>query len=142
MLRDNARYAALIIALAAGFSALVSAQLRQGPASLDDVIVELRGIRADLAETSSASVKAQLLMARLQLQQQRIFGLARQIGELQNQAVMLRQRAQGADFAQIQQQMQEIANQQAELNHQLSMEQGRWSEYSDRLDTLERSLPR
>ena len=142
MLRDNARYAALIIALAAGFSALVSAQLRQGPASLDDVVVELRGIRADLAETSSASVKAQLLMARLQLQQQRIFGLARQIGELQNQAVMLRQRAQGADFAQIQQQMQEIANQQAELNHQLSMEQGRWSEYSDRLDTLERSLPR
>jgi chromosome segregation ATPase len=81
-------------------------------------------------------------MARLQLQQQRIFGLARQIGDLQNQAVMLRQRAQGADFAQIQQQMQEIANQEAELNHQLSMEQGRWSEYSDRLDTLERSLPR
>ena len=39
-------------------------------------------------------------------------------------------------------QMQEIANQEAELNHQLSMEQARWSEYSDRLDTLERALPR
>jgi hypothetical protein len=38
--------------------------------------------------------------------------------------------------------MQEIANQEAELNHQISMVQGRWSEYSDRLDTLERSLPR
>ena len=142
MLLRNARYAVLMVAVGVGFTALLSGQMRQGPASLDDVLVELRGIRADLAETSSASVKAQLLMARLQLQQQRIFGLARQIGELQNQAVMLRQRAQGADFAQIQQQMQEIANQQAELNHQLSMEQGRWSEYSDRLDTLERSLPR
>jgi hypothetical protein len=38
--------------------------------------------------------------------------------------------------------MQEFANQEAELNHQLSMEQARWSEYSDRLDTLERALPR
>jgi hypothetical protein len=142
MLLTHARYAALIVAVGVGFTALVSAQMRQGPASLDDVLVELRGIRADLAETSSASVRAQLLMARLQLQQQRIFGLARQMGDLQNQAVMLRQRAQGADFAQIQQQMQEIANQQAELNHQISMEQARWSEYSDRLDTLERALPR
>jgi hypothetical protein len=143
MLRKNALFdAAVVIALAIGFTAFASAQMRQGQASLDDVLVELRGIRADLAETSSASVRAQLLMARLQLQQQRIFGLARQMGDLQNQAVMLRQRAQGADFAQIQQQMQEIANQEAELNHQISMEQGRWSEYSDRLDTLERSLPR
>jgi len=143
MLRKNALFgAAVVIAIAIGFTAFVSGQMRQGPASLDDVLVELRGIRADLAETSSASVRAQLLMARLQLQQQRIFGLARQLGDLQNQAVMLRQRAQGADFAQIQQQMQEIANQEAELNHQISMEQGRWSEYSDRLDTLERSLPR
>jgi chromosome segregation ATPase len=143
MLRKNALFdTAVVIALAIGFTAFASAQMRQGPASLDDVLVELRGIRADLAETSSASVRAQLLMARLQLQQQRIFGLARQMGDLQNQAVMLRQRAQGADFAQIQQQMQEIANQEAELNHQISMEQGRWSEYSDRLDTLERSLPR
>jgi hypothetical protein len=81
-------------------------------------------------------------MARLQLQQQRIFGLARQIGEVQNQAIAIRQRAQGADVAQLQQQMQELANQEAELAHQLSMEQARWSEYSDRLDTLERSLPR
>jgi chromosome segregation ATPase len=143
MLRKNVLFdAAVVIAVAVGFSAFVSGQIRQGPASLDDVLVELRGIRADLAETSSASVKAQLLVARLQLQQQRIYGLMRQIGDVQNQSVTLRQRAQGSDFAQIQQQMQEFANQEAELNHQLSMEQARWSEYSDRLDTLERALPR
>jgi hypothetical protein len=142
MLLRHARGTVLIVAVAIGFTALVSGQMRQGPATLDDVLVELRGIRADLAETSSASVRAQLLMARLQLQQQRIFGLARQIAEVQNQAIAIRQRGQGADVAQLQQQMQELANQEAELTHQLSMEQARWSEYSDRLDTLERALPR
>jgi hypothetical protein len=121
---------------------LVSGQMRTGPASLDDVVVELRGIRADLAETSSASVRSQLLVARLQLQEQRIYGIMRQLADVQNQIAGARQQAQGPEQARMQQLIQDLGNQEADLNHQLTMEQGRWSEFSDRLDALERSLPR
>jgi chromosome segregation ATPase len=121
---------------------LVSGQMRSGPASLDDVVAELRGIRADLAETSSASVRSQLLVARLQLQEQRISGLTRQRADIQNQIGLARQQAQGADFSRMQQLIQDLANQEEDLNHQIGVEQGRWAEFSDRLDTLERSLPR
>lgn len=121
---------------------LVSGQMRTGPASLEDVVAELRGIRADLAETSSASVRSQLLVARLQLQEQRIAGLTRQRADIQNQIALARQQAQGADFSRMQQLIQDLANQEQDLNHQISVEQGRWAEFSDRLDTLERSLPR
>jgi chromosome segregation ATPase len=123
-------------------TALTYGQFRQGPATLDDVLVELRGIRADLAETSSASVRSQVLVARLQLQEQRINGLMRQISDVQNQLAGARQQAQGPEGARLQQMIQELGNQEAELSHQLTMEQARWMEFSDRLDALERSLPR
>ena len=121
---------------------LVSGQMRNGPASLDDVVAELRGIRADLAETSSASVRSQLLVARLQLQEQRISGLMRQRADVQNQIALARQQAQGPDAARMQQLILDFSNQEADLNHQIAVEQDRWSEFSDRLDTIERSLPR
>ncbi len=140
MLRTSTFWMAGMIAVL--FTALASAQFRQGPATLDDVVTELRGIRADLAETSSASVRAQLLLARLQLQEQRINGLMRQIGEVQSQIAGARQEARGPEMARMQQLIQELGNREAELSHQLSMEQSRWSEFSDRLDTLERALPR
>ena len=128
--------------MAVFFTAMASAQFRQGPATLDEVVAELRGIRADLAETSSASVRAQLLLARLQLQEQRIYGLMRQIGDVQNQIAAARQEARGTERERMQQIILELSNREAELSHQLSVEQARWSEFSDRLDTLERALPR
>ena len=128
--------------MAVFFTAMASAQFRQGPATLDEVVAELRGIRADLAETSSASVRAQLLLARLQLQEQRIYGLMRQIGDVQNQIAAARQEARGAERERMQQIILELSNREAELSHQLSVEQARWSEFSDRLDPLERALPR
>jgi hypothetical protein len=140
MLRTGTLCAAGIMAVF--FTAMASAQFRQGPATLDEVVAELRGIRADLAETSSASVRAQLLLARLQLQEQRIYGLMRQIGDAQNQIAAARQEARGAERERMQQIILELSNREAELSHQLSVEQARWSEFSDRLDTLERALPR
>jgi hypothetical protein len=76
------------------------------------------------------------------LQEQRITGLTRQRAEVQNQIARARQQAQGADFSRMQQLIQDFSSQEADLNHQIAVEQGRWSEFSDRLDTLERSLPR
>jgi len=140
MLRTHILLAAALVAVV--LTTLASGQIRQGPASLDDVVAELRGIRADLAETSSASVRSQLLLARLQLQEQRIYGLMRQLADVQNQLAGARQQAQGPEQARMQQLIQELSNQESNLSYQLSVEQGRWSEFSDRLDTLERALPR
>ncbi len=139
MLRRNVFVAVVVMV---GLAALASGQMRTGPASLEDVVAELRGIRADLAETSSASVRSQLILARMQLQEQRIYGLMRQISDVQQQIANARQQAQGSDAARVQQYIQDLGNQEAGLAHQLNVEQERWAEFSDRLDTLERSLPR
>jgi len=45
---------------------------------LDDLLNEIRGLRADLRQTTRASTQRQLLTARLQLQEQRIAVLANQ----------------------------------------------------------------
>ena len=106
------------------------------------MVAELRGIRADLAETSSASVRSQLLLARMQLQEQRIYGVMRQVTDIQGQIAGAREQAQGPDAARLQQLIRDLGTQETDLQHQLAVEQARWSEFSDRLDTLERSLPR
>jgi len=58
--------------------AVAYGQTERGPATLDDVVSELRGLRADLRQTTRASTQMQMLMARLQLQEQRIAVLANQ----------------------------------------------------------------
>jgi hypothetical protein len=46
------------------------------------LLAEMRGLRADIAAASQASLRAQLLVARLQLQEQRIIHLDRRRAEL------------------------------------------------------------
>jgi hypothetical protein len=55
-----------------------SGQAQRQPATLDDLLAEIRGLRADLRQTTRASTQMQLLTARLQLQEQRISVLANQ----------------------------------------------------------------
>jgi chromosome segregation ATPase len=60
----------------------VSAQPERKAATLDDLLTEMRGIRADLAQTANASMRMQLLTARLTLQEQRIAVLVNQHADL------------------------------------------------------------
>src|SRR5215203_62578 len=66
---------------------IVSAQQR-GPsdqARVDlnaELLAEVRGLRADLAQSNRASVRAQLLVARVQLQEQRIMYFDRRRAEV------------------------------------------------------------
>jgi hypothetical protein len=60
---------------------VVSGQSQRTPATLDDLLTEIRGLRADLSQQSGASVRTQLLVARLSLQEQRINALAGQLNE-------------------------------------------------------------
>ena len=55
-----------------------SGQAQRQPATLDDLLTEIRGLRADLRQTTRTSTQMQLLTARLQLQEQRIAVLANQ----------------------------------------------------------------
>lgn len=50
--------------------------------SLADVLDELRALRADLNDAMAAGLRAQLLVARLALQEQRISGVGREMAEV------------------------------------------------------------
>jgi hypothetical protein len=50
----------------------------------DALLAEIRALRAEIHEVTSAGIRTQLLVARLQLQEQRVFTLARQLAETQN----------------------------------------------------------
>jgi hypothetical protein len=60
---------------------VASGQGQRSPATLDDLLTEIRGLRTDIGQSASANLRAQLLMARLSLQEQRITALAGQLAE-------------------------------------------------------------
>ena len=79
-------FAALVTGLGAGVASAQSVT----PAApnrdvMADVLAELRALRAELRQASEAGIKAQLLVGRLQLQEQRIGGLSKQLAETQQQ---------------------------------------------------------
>jgi chromosome segregation ATPase len=59
-------------------AAIASGQSQRQAATLDDVVAELRGLRADLKAMRASTTEAQMLTARLQLQEQRIAVLSNQ----------------------------------------------------------------
>jgi chromosome segregation ATPase len=75
--------AATSVVVVAG--AVVIGQGQRSPATLDDLLAELRGLRADASQTASASIRAQLLMGRLQLQEQRIITVSGQLAVARQQ---------------------------------------------------------
>jgi hypothetical protein len=73
--------------LAVGLAAAVSGQSGQPAApartQMDELLVEVRAIRADLDRAAAVSLRGQLLGMRLQLQEQRITTLSRQLSDVQ-----------------------------------------------------------
>jgi chromosome segregation ATPase len=68
----------VLIAVFAACAAIASAQAQRGPATLDDLLTELRGLRADLKAMRATTTEAQMLTARLSLQEQRLGVLSNQ----------------------------------------------------------------
>ena len=54
------------------------------PATLDDLLEELRAFRSELRDSSATSMRGQLLLARLQLQEQRVNTIWRQLSEVED----------------------------------------------------------
>src|SRR2546430_5698271 len=68
----------LLVGVCVAGAAIASGQAQRGPATLDDVVNEIRGLRADLKKSTAATTQVQLLTVRLQLQEQRLVVLSNQ----------------------------------------------------------------
>jgi hypothetical protein len=71
-------------------SAIVFGQSPAGsPATLDALLAEVRSLHADVNQAGGTSIRTQLLVARLQLQEQRINTIAKQLNDVQTQRIAL-----------------------------------------------------
>ena len=137
------------------------------PATLDEVLTELRTLRAELAEAAGASLRAQLLVARLALQEQRISVVGKELEDVQEKlqanelqrpiANMLKSmsgQAEAADTGgpkeanffldavrgqteRLEKSDEELKARHAELARLLAEEQSRWTTFNARLEALE-----
>jgi chromosome segregation ATPase len=149
--------------------ALFSGQSSSAPprsASLDDVVAEVRALREDMHQAAESSFRAQLLVARLQVEEQRINGLARQLADTEEQmraldgaknpmlSQMLKEfQARPSEpgeadmFAGVKAQLEKIENgdpvlkdRQASLSRALAEEQARWVAFNAQLEALEKTM--
>ena len=158
-------------------SALVSVVLLgQQPAPQADstaaLVQELRALRQAVEQMLAATVRVQLLMGRLQLQETRILSLGRQSTDIEARLAGLRQEKDGLAMQQkvfafmpdrtedpkareeakqaneaLAERLKEIEtrylalqNEQATIQQTIATEQGRWGDFNQRLEELERLL--
>ena len=151
---------------------LMAALLGQSPspapraASMDDVVAEVRALRMEMKQSAEAGLRAQLLVARLQVEEQRISGLARQLSETEQEIralegarnPWLEQMLKEFDknppepgevdmMAGLRAQLEKIQNgdpvlkeRQASLSRQLADEQARWVAFNAQLEELEKAV--
>jgi chromosome segregation ATPase len=147
---------------------LLSGQVTQPaprPASLDDVVLEIRALRTEVQHMADASVRAQLLVARLQVEEQRIGSLSRDLADTDAKIAALQgarnpmltkmlknfeQQPANPDepdmMAFVKAQLEKIENgdpalkeRQASLSRLLADEQARWMAFNAQLEQLEKS---
>ena len=159
--------AILVAAVAGG----VTAQQRPAPsraATLDDLLEELRAFRSELRDSSATSLRAQLLLARLQLQEQRVNTIWRQLSEVEEK--LQTSQKEGAAPEQVLKLMgvepgkeppahmapvvemfkgqlaaaekanADLNQRQAELTQLMSNEQSRWTTLNAEIEALEKAL--
>jgi hypothetical protein len=162
--------------LVLGVVGVLSAQALQGDSSstLAELLTEVRGLRADVNQAAGTSMRMQLLVARLSLQEQRINVVGRQLSDITTQLdaatlqrTQVEDRVKGleasaashtlspdqqreidgavtgdrANLQRLQAHEQQLRSQATEIANLLASEQNRWTDFNNRLDDLERSLP-
>jgi hypothetical protein len=168
------RTATVTLVLASIAAVIVGAQSTganpASTASSDQIVADVRALRADLQRTSAASLQAQILIGRLQVEEQRLNALSSQLSEVRRG--LLAQKAATpklseavkstehliaignrnleattlvdarAALALIQEEEQRLVTEEASLITQLNVERQRWIEFNTRLDELERGIPK
>jgi len=141
---------------------ITSGQTQRSPATLDDLLAEVRGLRTDLNEASNAHMRSQLLTARLSLHEARSNTAVQQLTNVRQElaagqlrlapfAEQLRQALETNSqilaplrntVEQVQRRERELRAQEAEIARVLAAEESRGTELHSRLDALERALSR
>jgi predicted nucleic acid-binding Zn-ribbon protein len=81
-----ARWIGIVAVGIVGLGAAVPGQTQTAaPSAIDALLSEVRGLRAEVHQAAGASIRTQLLVARLSLQEQRINGVAKQLTDVQTQ---------------------------------------------------------
>ena len=171
-MRRNRLTFALSAFLVVGVAGSAASQQRTAPttapATMDDVLNELRALRTELRESSFASLRAQFLVARLQLQEQRINTVWRQLSEVEDklqanennraapeQILKMMGLEPGAEppkemaavvemfknqMAASEKADSDLKLRQSELMQLMTQEQSRWTAFNAQLETLEKAL--
>jgi hypothetical protein len=61
------------------FVAVVSGHAQRPPATMTDLLLEIRALRGDLSQSLSATVRSQVIVGRVQMQEQRIAAIKREL---------------------------------------------------------------
>jgi len=155
------RHVILAGVLAIVVGSVVSGQQPQRPAAQDDVLAEIRGLRADLNRIAQETVRVQLVTARLTVQEGRLSTLSQQLNDVRQQlaqsqltlapfTLQLKQAQESnseilapirrmAD--EVQKRDGELRTQEAELERLITSEENRWMDFNSRLEEIERALP-
>jgi chromosome segregation ATPase len=155
-----ARRTVIAVLLSLLVAGITSGQAQRPPATLDDLVTEVRSMRAEINRAASASMRAHLLTARMTLQELRLSTAAQQLATIRQQLAESRLRmAPSTDqikpaletnsqilaplrytVQQEQSRNQELRAEEAQLMRLIQSEEGRWSEFNARLTDLERVL--
>ena len=158
----------LIAALLIVSPSIASAQAPAPPksATLEDVVAEVRALREDIRNMQQANVRVQLLVARLQVQEQRIAGIARELTRTDEEIraleaarnpfteTMIKELSKEPEkpeeeafrtmlkgqLEKIQNGDPALAERRASLGQLLADEQARWTAFNTQLEALEREL--
>jgi len=68
---------------ALAIAGVASGQGQRPDATLDELVVEVQALRAEMNQAAAASIRAQLLVGRLQMEDQRIAGAVRELDAVQ-----------------------------------------------------------
>jgi chromosome segregation ATPase len=79
----TARVAVMLGLGAVALAGVASGQARRPDATLDELVVEVQALRAEMNQAAAASIRAQLLVGRLQMEDQRISAAVRELQAVQ-----------------------------------------------------------
>ena len=146
--------------LATVIAPIVSGQQQQRPATLDDLLAEIRGLRADTNHAAEATTRTQLVTARLTLHEGRISIMAQQLANVRQRLwesqLMLApyagqvKQAQETNseilaplrnlLEQVQKRDRELRAEEDELVRLIASEESRSMDFNSQLEEIERSL--
>jgi len=146
--------------LAASVTSIVTGQQQPRPATTDDLLTEIRALRADIIQASENAIRVQLATVRVTLQEGRVSTLTQQLNNVRQQlaqsqltlapfTLQLKQAQESNSeilaplrntIEQVQKRDRELRAQEAEIDRLLTSEAARLADLNSRLSQIEQAL--